>query len=106
MFCAAALGADIDRWPPYISNLVFELWELKPPTINPKNNMGTSSSSSGSASGSGSGSSSKASSSGSCESNPGVFAVRVLYNKQPLQLPGASEGEYLPVSWYIQQQCS
>jgi hypothetical protein len=26
-----------------------------------------------------------------------VFAVRVLYNKQPLQLPGASEGEQAPM---------
>ena len=84
-YAAAALGTELDRWPPYISNLVFELWELSPPTLNPKNNMGTSSSSSrgGAAS----------STSSSSESSPGTYAVRVLYNKQPLQLPGASEGE-------------
>lgn len=76
-----------------MSNLVFELWELKPPTLSPKNNMGTGSSSS---------SSSKPPAVASSSSSPGVFAVRVLYNKQPLQLPGASEGERLPawgLSW-------
>jgi hypothetical protein len=48
--------------------------------------MGTSSSRGGAAKNS--------SSSSSSESSPGTYAVRVLYNKQPLQLPGASEGEY------------
>jgi len=79
----AALGAEQDRWPPYISNLVFELWELRPPAISPKNNMGSSS-----------GSSASGNSGSSQDGSPGVFAVRVLYNKQPLELPGASEGEF------------
>ncbi|WIA35594.1 hypothetical protein OEZ86_004015 [Tetradesmus obliquus] len=72
-----ALGCDLQRWPPYISNLVFELWELKPPTHQLQNNMAA-------------GNAAAASSSSSSEA-PGPFVVRVLYNKQPLQLPGAAE---------------
>lgn len=89
MSLCAALGSELDRWPAYISNLVFELWELQPPTISPKNNMGTSSSSS---SGGGDKASSSSGGGSNDSSSPGVFVVRVLYNKQPLQLPGASEG--------------
>jgi hypothetical protein len=77
----AALGRDLERWPPYISNLVFELWELKPPTHNMRNNMAAGNAAAAS------------SSSSSGAGSPGQYVVRVLYNKQPLQLAGSTEGE-------------
>jgi hypothetical protein len=80
----AALGCELERWPPYISNLVFELWELKPPTLQMRNNMAADSAAASDSSGSSSSSSSE---------GPGQFVVRVLYNKQPLKLQGATEGE-------------
>uniref|UniRef100_A0A383VZ21 Uncharacterized protein n=1 Tax=Tetradesmus obliquus TaxID=3088 RepID=A0A383VZ21_TETOB len=76
-----ALGCDLQRWPPYISNLVFELWELKPPTHQLQNNMAA-----------GNAAAASSSSSSSSSEAPGPFVVRVLYNKQPLRLPGAAEG--------------
>lgn len=27
----AAMGTDVEEWPPYLSNFVFELWEVQPP---------------------------------------------------------------------------
>lgn len=86
VMCAdAALGVDLDRWPPYISNLVFELWELQPPVYDSRNNMAHNSSQ---GSNHQQGSNSRSSSSG------GPYVVRVLYNKQPIKLPGASEGKF------------
>eukprot|EP00878_Enallax_costatus_P030007 GHUV01032595.1.p1 GENE.GHUV01032595.1~~GHUV01032595.1.p1 ORF type:complete len:170 (+),score=59.64 GHUV01032595.1:331-840(+) len=78
-----ALGVELERWPPYISNLVFELWELQPPQLALKNNMAQSSSSNWNDSGKGDGHQQ--------QGTEGPYVVRVLYNKQPLQLPGASE---------------
>jgi hypothetical protein len=72
----------LERWPPYISNLVFELWELKPPKLQLRNNMAA-----------GNAAAATASSSRNSSEAPGPFVVRVLYNKQPLQLPGAGEGK-------------
>lgn len=100
-----ALGAEINKWPPYISNLVFELWELQPPTLNPTNNMGTTTTATNSSSG-GSSSSQQPSSSRSGEDGGAapMFVVRVLYNKQPLELPGASEGAWLMCVWLAERQ--
>jgi hypothetical protein len=78
----SALGMELDTWPPYISNLVFELWELTPPTVSPRSNMTA-------------GSSPAAAAAAAPTSPPGPFFVRVLYNKQPLPLPGAAEGDKL-----------
>lgn len=80
----AALGRDLERWPPYISNLAFELWELKPPSYTPQNNMAPRNRSSSSSSYTANGS--------AASDTPGPFVVRVLYNKQPLPLPGAPAG--------------
>eukprot|EP00775_Hariotina_reticulata_P008609 gene8609-8790_t len=77
-----ALGIELETWPPYISNLVFELWELSPPTVSPQNNMAA-----------GSSTSAGAAAAAAPPASPGSFMVRVLYNKQPLQLPGAAEGD-------------
>jgi hypothetical protein len=77
-----ALGVDFERWPPYISNLVFELWELQPPPLNPKSNMAPSTSSNGNQ---------QQQHNSSSSSSNGPYVVRVLYNKQPVLLPGASE---------------
>jgi hypothetical protein len=71
----------LERWPPYISNLVFELWELQPPTHPMRNNMAAGNAAAVS--------SSSSNSSGAA----GPFVVRVLYNKQPLQLAGSNEGK-------------
>jgi hypothetical protein len=74
----AVLNADVERWPPYISSLVFELWELSPRQVQPSASMGPTSTTS---------------SSDSDSSSPGAMVVRVLFNKQPLELPGATSGQ-------------
>ncbi len=62
---AAALGVDVTTWPPYISNLVFELWELPR-----RQGQGQAAAGGGSR-----------------------FLVRVLYNRQELPLPHSPPGE-------------
>ncbi|MCJ1423049.1 Lysophosphatidic acid phosphatase type 6 [Sticta canariensis] len=56
------LRHDTDKWPPYVANIVFELWQ-RPPKRWP------------------------------WSSNQGESFVRVLYNGQPLRLPGSHAGE-------------
>lgn len=36
--CLAALGHEVTEWPPYLSNLVLELWQLQPrsPSVEPR----------------------------------------------------------------------
>jgi hypothetical protein len=63
---STALGVKNQHWPPYISNLMFELWELDSQDQNADTGSNTS-----------------------------RFAVRVLYNSEPMVLPGASEGAVL-----------
>lgn len=71
----AALGVDVTAWPPYISNLVFELWELPPRHGKHDTQHGGQGQGQGAAGG------------GS------RFLVRVLYNRQELPLPHSPPGE-------------
>lgn len=75
----AALGMDVESWPPYVSNLTFELWELPPPHQpaaaegqEQLQGLGTEAAEAGR---------------GAPLPGPGRFLVRVLYNKQEVALP-------------------
>lgn len=59
----SALGVDLSTWPPYTSNLVFELWEL------PATEAG-----------------------GKAGKKPPQHVVRVLYNREELGIPHAAPG--------------
>lgn len=83
---SAALGVEQEHWPPYISNLVFELWELQPPQLDLRSNMAQNNTTSSSNLGEDGGGHQQ-------QRSGGPHVVRVLYNKQPIQLPGASEGK-------------
>lgn len=83
-----ALGADLTSWPPYMSNLCFELWELQAPQPQPASNMATASKQA-----------SSSSSGQQVEQQQGRHVVRVLYNKQPLVLPGAPAGARARCRW-------
>lgn len=78
MSSAAALGIDLKEWPPYISNLVFELWEL------PEDSQTASA-----VGGAG------AESAGDGASGSGRHVVRVLYNKQNVPLQHCKPGKCL-----------
>lgn len=60
----AALGAEIDHWPPYLSNIIFELWECPPGPGDGPPGLGHVSATS-------------------------RHVVRVLYNREELSLPDA-----------------
>jgi hypothetical protein len=62
LHAAAALGADPQSWPPYMSNLVLELWEM-PRRAEDDDDVHKPS-----------------------------FAVRALYNQQLMALPGLKPG--------------
>ncbi|GFR44810.1 hypothetical protein Agub_g6146 [Astrephomene gubernaculifera] len=82
----AALGLDVTHWPPYLSNLVFELWELPPPPPPQQPPPPSSSSSSAAAT---------AAAASPPPPPPPRYVVRVLYNLQELPLPHCPPG-YLP----------
>lgn len=86
----AALGQDTDTWPPYVSNLVFELWELPAaPAVAAATpaEPAVARRSSGGAAGSG------PREPGGLPAPPGAAAgatrhvVKVLYNRRQLDLP-------------------
>ena len=92
----AALGVDVDVWPPYLSNLVFELWEMKKPPPPPRTKMNSSSSSSKKHGAGGGGGGAKQESGSAAATDAGPFVVRVLYNKEPValvELPNGGEGD-------------
>ena len=98
-FLRAALGANVAVWPPYLSNLVFELWEMETPPPPPRSKMNTSSSSSSKKHGGGGGGGAKQQqqddSATSAATDAGPFVVRVLYNKEPValvELPNGGKG--------------
>ena len=65
----SALGMDLAQWPPYTSNLVFELWEV-PPAAGSGTTVGAE---------------------GAAAATP-THVVRVLYNLEDLHLPGCPPG--------------
>lgn len=92
-----ALGQEVDHWPPYASNLVFELWELPPPAAAARTGGSSSSGAGGGARAANKAAASSGSgSSGSSGSGGSRYAVRVLFNRQELDIPHCPKPGLVP----------